>query len=118
MKTIIKTDWTWIINENSKIDINTIIGKYLFFSDNKETLIRLAKILLTKFDFPKAKVPTSDILNNSKGFGFVLCIYSHNNNLKYLLKDYEINSVNYRYFKTDKATRQGKYSKQYLNSKA
>ena len=102
--------WTYIINEDVKLT-SPIIGKYLFFSSNKEELIELAKTILNDFELSRAKVPTKSRQNTD----YVLCVYSIDDNLKYKLKQYETNSIRYRYFKTDADTKAGKYSNQYLN---
>ena len=96
------------------------IGKYLFFSDEKKLLIDLAKKILEKYDLFTAKVPiTNTPKAGDKGFGFVLCVYDTSPKLKDELKQYgdEGMTIHYRYWKSDKATLEGKYSKEYLATK-
>jgi hypothetical protein len=107
-------DWIYLINEKS-LNKN-ISGKYLFFSDNKTELIKLGEVLLEKFDLFQAKVPLSDTPNNSKGFGFVLCVYDKDGT-NFRIKKYKTETISYRGFKSNEKTRQGIYSKQYLESK-
>lgn len=106
--------WIMFRNEKgTKKEVGTL-GKYLYFSDNKQSLISLAKKLLIRYGLPSAKVPKSDIPNNSHGFGFVLCVYSYDDTLKHELKQYENEGINYRYYKMNIDTMSGKYSRQYL----
>lgn len=116
MKILNYRGWAWIENNTLQQDSNSITGKYLFFSDSKDLLIDLAKKVLDEYDLLKAKVPSSDIPNNSKGFGFVLCIYDTNNKYCDELKKLETNDISFRYWKSDNTTRAGKYSKQYMNN--
>lgn len=108
--------WIWIKNINSNENRDKITGKYLFFSDDKEELIGLAKNILTKYNLLIAKTPKTDIPNRSKGFGFVLCIYDVKNRYSNELKSFASKSISYRYWKSDQATRNKVYSKQYINT--
>lgn len=107
--------WLYLINGNSRN--KDITGKYLFFSDNKQELIELGKLLLEEFDLFTAKVPTSDTPNNSKGFGFVLCVYAKDSTL-FKMKKYSTETISYRGFKSNWKTQQGIYSTEYLKSKS
>ncbi len=117
MKYINTDHWIYLLNESSAISKKEIIGKYLFFSDNKKELINLAKSILKKYNLPSAKVPLSNVRTKSKGFGFVLCVYSNNNNLKSELIQFKTNTISYRHFKTDEDTRNGVYSNIYIETK-
>ena len=115
--------WYWIENNNAIDNKESLInnrftttGKYLFFSDNKNELIELSKQILSEYNLFKAKVPESNTPNKSDGFGFVLCVYDCKNRYASELKTYETNTISYRYWKSDNATRKHKYSKQYLRS--
>ena len=117
METSNSRGWFWIKNNNSNQIRNEIIGKYLFFSDNKNELIRLAENILEKYNLLVAKTPSSGTPNNSKGFGFVLCVYDTENRYCNELKKLETNTISFRYWKSDNATRAGKYSKQFIGSR-
>ena len=80
-------------------------------------MIELAKVVLEKYDLTIAKTPNSDTPNNSKGFGFVLCVYDVENRFCTELKKLETDSISFRYWKSDKSTRAGLYSQQYKDSK-
>lgn len=115
METSNSMGWYWIKNNNSDQIRSDIKGKYLFFADSKEILVKLATNVLEKYNLLIAKVPSSDIPNTSKGFGFVLCIYDTSNRYCSKLKNLETSTISFRYWKSDNATRAGKYSKQYLS---
>ncbi len=117
METSNSRGWYWIKNNSSDQDRNNIKGKYLFFADNKEQLIELAKTILDKYNLLIAKTPSSNTPNNSKGFGFVLCVYDTENRYCNEFKKMETNSISFRYWKSDDATRAGRYSKQFIGSR-
>jgi len=117
METSNNRGWFWIKNNESKQNRSEIVGKYLFFSDNKNELIGLAENILEKYNLLIAKTPSSDTPNNSKGFGFVLCIYDTKNRYCDELKKLETNTISFRYWKSDNATRAGKYSSQFISSR-
>lgn len=94
------------------------LGKYLFFSDDKEELKRLAKEILSNYNLYSAKVPKSDEPKPSSGFGFVLCVYDSKSRFKSELRQFaDEEKIKYRYWKSDADTLRGKYSKQFLASK-
>lgn len=114
-------DWTYIINTDAIENRDKIIsqvhrlnhgslGKYMFFSDNKEKLISLGKEILLKYYLYNAKVPQTNIPKNSKGFGFVLCIYDEKNTYTSELCKYSSADINYRFWKSDYDTINGVYS--------
>lgn len=116
------TDNGWIrLNNNNAIEIKdksletqyTTKGKYMFFSDDKQDLINLAKVILPKYNLYQAKTPESNVPNKTNGFGFVLCVYDFKNRYASELKEFETSSITYRYWKSDNSTRKGKYSKRY-----
>ena len=117
MKTLNSRGWFWIKNDKSNQNRNEIKGKYLFFSDDKEQLVELAQDLLKKYDLLIAKTPSSDTPNNSKGFGFVLCVYDTINRYCNELKGFETSDISFRYWKSDNKTRAGKYSNQFIASR-
>lgn len=105
----------WILtwNKDSDVKPNDVIGKYLFFSDDKSVLQKVGEDILREYNLPSMKISTGKNSNAESGFGYVLCIYTDNFSLKDILKNKEVPGLNYRYFKTDDATRAGKYSNQY-----
>jgi hypothetical protein len=117
MELIETKNWIYIQNPSSTQNRKSIKGKYLFFSDNKQELIDLAKNLLSELDLIKGKVPQRNNTRTSKGFAFVLCVYDSKNRYSNFLKTLETKTISYRYWKSDEATRNGAYSKQYLKSK-
>lgn len=117
METSNSRGWYWIKNNDSAQNRNEITGKYLFFADDKEQLIKLAKTILKQYELSVAKTPSSNVPNNSKGFGFVLCIYDTTNRYCNELKKFETSDISFRYWKSDNATRAGRYSKQFVASR-
>ena len=108
--------WIWLINKkikNYKSEYKAITGKYLFFSPDKEKLIKLAKTILITFNLYLAKVPLS---NKPVGNDFCLCVYDKEPRFKREMKSYadEIN-IKYRYWKSNESTMNGKYSKEFLS---
>jgi len=85
-------------------------GKYLFFSDNQEKLIDIAKHEIKEFGFKDAKV---SIKPNNRDY--VLCLYWNCDERGYeLMTRYgNIDGVKYRWWKSNEDTRNGKYSKQH-----
>jgi|TARA_R110000851_G_scaffold85152_3_gene185334 hypothetical protein len=117
METSNSRGWFWIKNNESTQNRNDITGKYLFFSDDKNELIDLAKIILEKHSLLTAKTQSGDIPNDRVGFGFVLCVYDIENRYCNELKNLEAGGVSFRYWKSDNATRVGKYSKKFTVSR-
>ncbi len=109
----------WILtwNKESEIKSSDVIGKYLFFSDDKSMLQKVGEDILREYNLPSMKISSSKNHNAEAGFGYVLCVYTDNFSLKDILKDREVPGLNYRYFKTDDATRAGKYSTQYRKTR-
>jgi len=102
--------WTWI--KNNEISQEGITGKYLFFSNNRKKLLELAKKILSEKGLPLAKVNIKDKKND-----FVLCVYDKFPKLKNELKEYaDFKIIHYRYWKSNKDTLKGKYSKEFLNN--
>ena len=90
-----------------------ITGKYLFFSESKEELEKVAIHELENEGFYQAKINTD---KHNKGKEYVMCLYYKDDSRKYeLAKRYEDNpKIKYRYWKSDEDTLKGKYSKQFL----
>lgn len=103
--------WLWIEGEKPNYSIN---GKYLFFDEDKGKLIRIAVNEIENHGFHMAKV-------NMKLLGslteHVLCLYFKDDSRKYELaqRNKMTYGVKYRFWKSDEATSQGQYSKEFLN---
>lgn len=118
--------WTYIVNEwaienkelviqQQKEEYHGTLGKYMFFSDDKQSLIDLAKEILKTYDLWHAKVPLSDTARSDKWFGFVLCIYDYKNRYSKELAERTKEGIAYRHWKSDTATIKWEYSKQYTS---
>jgi len=90
-------------------------GKYLFFSENKQSLIDLVEDEVVNHGFKTAK-----IINYPKGSDYVACLFWTGDDRKYELADRYKNSnnVKYRYYKSNADTLDGKYSEQFKKEKA
>ncbi len=88
-----------------------ITGKYLFFSADRETLVRLALKELQCGVFFRAKIS----IEASGQRDYVLCLYYRDDSLKRELANryWHVKNLKYRYWKSDEATRRGEYSKEY-----
>jgi hypothetical protein len=91
-----------------------IKGKYLFFSEFKEELEKIAINELERGEFLHAKINT-DVYKAGKDY--VLCLYYSDDSKKTeLATKYKNNKkVAYRFWKSDNSTRQKIYSEEYLN---
>ncbi len=110
------TYWKWIVNHDYPEDKLTLfkeevnkdhhgtIGKYLFFSKDRNELIELAKKLLKEYDLYHAKTPAS----LREGYTeYVLCVYDIAPNLTEEMKQYKTETIKYRYWKSDEDTMKG-----------
>ena len=87
------------IEESVKEPLHKEVGKYLFFSKDRETLIKLAKKILKKYKLSRAKIPFESKRE------FVLCIYDSEPKLKFELEQFaDEGTVRYRYWKSDRET--------------
>ena len=106
--------WTWVekkfvSTDEKKASQNSITGKYLFFSKDSDTLLKIAlNELKNGFDFAKISI-------TAKGNDHVLCIYYKNDSRK---REFigKYNDVAYRYWKSDEDTQNGVYSQKFLES--
>ena len=91
-----------------------ITGKYLFFSEHKEELERIAIVELENNGFFHAKINTDE---HKKGKEYVLCLYYTDDSRKQeLAQKYKGNlKIKYRYWKSDVDTLKGKYSEEFLS---
>ena len=104
--------WLYIISE--KKPSRAITGKYLFFSENKERLLEIAKNEILEHDFYVAKVNNNLLGSNTD---YVLCLYYHDDSRKYELAERykeRDSDIKYRYWKSDEDTLKGKYSEEFL----
>ena len=105
--------WLFILSEKKPSYV--ISGKYLFFSENKERLIEIAKIEILEHGFHHAKVNNSLLGSKTE---HVLCLYYSDDSRKYELAEHyreKYHDLHYRYWKSDGDTRKGKYSKEFLS---
>ena len=120
-----KDGWLRIINRTSqdcfkkyicehiKPDCGTT-GKYLFFSDDQKLLIKIAKIILTKYELDFAKIGESWTPHKGK---YVMCIMDYAPRFVEDLKKYADDGVvRYTKWKWENDSVKGKYSKISLDS--
>lgn len=115
-KNVIRIDdeyWHYYIR-NSRKEPN-ITGKYLFFSEYKEELDKIAIDEIENNGFFHAKINTDE---HKKGTDYVLCLYDTDDSRKFELaeKYKENNKVKYRYWKSDEHTLKGVYSDEFLKT--
>jgi hypothetical protein len=107
--------WEWLDRSDSPTPSHEITGKYLFFSPNRGLLIDIAIEELENGGFHHAKTNMVGVISPTGEY--VLCLYYKDDSRKHeLAKKYRDRSeLKYRYWKSDKETLAGKYSKQFLN---
>jgi len=111
MKMMLGSYWLWLISEEKPY--YKITGKYLFFSSDKDKLIEIATNEIEKHGFHEAKVNNSLLKGQTE---HVLCLYYKDDSRKHELAERNKREygVKYRYWKSDKDTLKGKYSKEFL----
>lgn len=104
--------WLWI-ESIEKLNYS-IAGKYLFFSENKDELVKIAFNEIQNHGFHKAKVSMRLLGNLTE---YVLCLYFKDDSRKYELAERNRleYGVKYRFWKSDEATSKGQYSKEFLD---
>lgn len=103
--------WEWFrANEGPTYKIT---GKYLFYSADRDLLVRVVVEELEEGGFHRAKIKE---VGKNIGPDYVLCLYYKDDCRKYELgsKYRHREGVRYRYWKSDEATRAGQYSKGFL----
>jgi hypothetical protein len=105
--------WDWISSPRP-YDYE-IMGKYLFFSTDRQRLIDVATQEILHHRFHKAKVNCRLLGKNTE---YVLCLYYKDGSRKHELanrctRDYP--DVKYRYWKSDESTLRGQYSQEFLS---
>ena len=106
--------WAWYYREPpSKEVLHAIQGKYLFFSEDRDKLEKIAKDELETNGFSYAKVPAK---GENVGVEYVLCLYYKDDSRKFELADKyrDDGGVRYRYWKSDRDTLDGKYSAEFV----
>ena len=95
-----------------------IKGKYLFFSMDRERLVRIAKEEIADGPFHEAKTHAPGMNDAIRGTGeeYVLCLYYKDDSKKHELaeKYRDQDGIKYRYWKSNEATRRGEYSEEFL----
>jgi hypothetical protein len=92
-----------------------ITGKYLFFSEDKDQLIEIARNEIIHHGFHRAKINAELLGRNVE---HVLCLYYRDDTRKDELADRNQNDyrVKFRYWKSDADTEEGKYSESFLEN--
>lgn len=95
-----------------------VAGKYLFFATDRDLLVRVALDELTSGGFHHAKTHLADV--KAPSGEYVLCLYYANDGRKMELRDKyrTVPGLKYRFWKSDKATRERKYSQEFLSQLA
>jgi hypothetical protein len=104
--------WIWLFGDE-RPDYE-ITGKYLFFCGDRDKLIRIATNEIENYGFHEAKVNENLLKGQTE---HVLCLYYKNDSRKHELaeRNKQEYGVKYRYWKSDEATRNGQYSKEFLD---
>lgn len=91
-----------------------ITGKYLFFSENRGALVKIALEELENGGFHRAKVNQE---GGNVGPEYVLCLYYKDDSRKHELARKYRNApgIKYRYWKSDVDTLAGNYSQEFLS---
>jgi hypothetical protein len=104
--------WIWLLSEQ-RPDYE-ILGKYLFFHEDKDKLIEIARNEIENHGFHKAKVNEHLLEGQTE---HVLCLYYKDDSRKHELaeRNKQEYGVKYRYWKSDEATLKGQYSAEFLS---
>ena len=102
-------DTAWVRLEAKQEPPYSITGKYLFFSEDPEALLRAAIAEIGEHGFHHAKISVSP---PPRGSEYVLCLYYSGDGRKRELarRNTDHYGVKYRYWKSDEATDAGRYS--------
>src|SRR6266705_982232 len=102
--------WEWLRRRDPPT--YTITGKYLFFSEDRVELVKIAIDELENNGFHHAKI---NMKGKNIGPEYVLCLYYKDDSRKYELADrYRVRAgIKYRYWKNDMDTLRGKYSEEF-----
>jgi hypothetical protein len=104
--------WQWFISPLPQG--YEITGKYLFFSADRERLVKIARNEIESHGFHKAKINIRLIGKNTE---YVLVLYYKDDSRRQELAERNAREygVKYRYWKSDEATLKGQYSKGFLS---
>jgi hypothetical protein len=104
--------WIWLLSREKPA--YGITGKYLFFCDDKNKLIKIAINEIENHGFHLAKVNENLLEGQTE---HVLCLYYKDDSRKNEIaeRNEQEYRVKYRYWKTDSDTLKGKYSKEFLD---
>jgi hypothetical protein len=104
--------WIWLLSE--KRPDYEILGKYLFFHEDKDKLIEIARNEIDNHGFHEAKVNEHLLEGQTE---HVLCLYYKDDSRKHELgeRNKQEYGVKYRYWKSDEATLKGQYSQEFLS---
>lgn len=106
-------EWEWFSRQEELP--YEITGKYLFFSSDRDLLVQIATDELATGSFHEAKIP---MVGHNVSSEYVLCLYCSDDSRKHELaaKYRGVENVKYRYWKSDEATLDGRYSDAFLRS--
>jgi len=92
-----------------------VTGKYLFFSKDRDLLVKIAVEEIENGGFHEAKLPMEGF---AAGDDYVLCLYYKDDSRKRELaeKYRAMRGVAYRYWKSDQSSREGHFSQQFLGA--
>ena len=102
--------WLWFLSKEKPP--YPITGKYLFFSENLDTLKEIALEEIRNNGFHHAKVNLQLVGKNTE---HVLCLYYKDDSRKHEFAQKYQDKVKYRYWKSDEDTLKGKYSEEFLS---
>ena len=128
MTVLTKEDGIWLVlfkdaeTEDEAIrclgEIQSVTGKYLFFSNDRNKLLTIARDEIENHGFIEAKVP----LVGKQVREYVLCLYYKNadrlNELRERLEKRNMEGVRLVSWKTDDETRRGVYSGEFRRERA
>ena len=105
--------WDWFLNKQEPSYV--ITGKYLFFCEDRDVLRKIVIDEIENNGFHHGKI---NLEGKQMGKDYVLCLYYKDDSRKYELfeKYKEKPDVKYRYWKSDKDTLKGKYSKEFISN--
>jgi len=107
--------WEWFDRSDIPTAPYEITGKYLFFSLNRDLLVKIAINEIENGGFHHAKTHMAGVTPPSGEY--VLCLYYKDDSRKHELaeKYRDRSELKYRYWKSEIETLAGKYSKQFLD---
>ncbi|MBN2421435.1 hypothetical protein JXB27_04115 [Candidatus Woesearchaeota archaeon] len=92
-------------------------GKYLFYSENRNLLLKLGKRLIVTFGLPEFKVSKKYRNDVSHSKEFVLCVYDFFPDFINMMKNYSNKNVSFSGWKSNAQTLksyEAKYQERYL----